>query len=228
LARLVQNDNVDRVAADQPAIFEDRNRDSGPTFCSAKSSLCRPCDQFVSANTTIPSAAHVGNQLLHDGPDEDTARSGQLLGRLAASANGEPMNERDNTETHKRIREVARKYEQKKTDNEPRLNERKGGSRHGHHREQRSYAEPRSAIRANEVFDGKCRREQQREANHDVDAKVQRAEDANRRVEKWPRPVVYREFAIHLIFSDHVSQRPSVVIVAASRKEVGCEQDDGD
>ena len=29
------NDNVDRVAADQPTIFEDGNRDSGPTFGSA-------------------------------------------------------------------------------------------------------------------------------------------------------------------------------------------------
>ena len=27
------NDNVDRVAANQPTIFEDRHRDSGPTFC---------------------------------------------------------------------------------------------------------------------------------------------------------------------------------------------------
>jgi hypothetical protein len=30
---LLANDDVDRVAADQPTIFEDRYRDSGPTFC---------------------------------------------------------------------------------------------------------------------------------------------------------------------------------------------------
>jgi len=163
-----------------------------------------------------------------EGLDGDTARSRQLLGNVAAPANDEPMTERENTDAHKRRRKVVRKYEQKKLDNESRLNERKGGSRHGHHREQRSYAEPRSAIRANEVFDGKCRRELQRETNQDVDAEVLRAEDANRRVEKGSRSVVYREVSVHLIFTDHVSQRPSVVIVAASRKKVGCEQDDGD
>jgi hypothetical protein len=32
---LSDNDDVDRVAADRLTIFEDRHRDSGPTFCSA-------------------------------------------------------------------------------------------------------------------------------------------------------------------------------------------------